>query len=226
MRFSGSEYGGTSDAVKAWESLVLNVRRGHLLAMTKPPPRLHVDVVDPLSYLFHRELQAVEESTGIPVERVPVELRPPPCELTDGDDPFWRPRWDEAVAVAAERGLTLERPELVPWSRKAHELLLHARASGADDGGRALDAILAAFFVERDDIGRVDVLVRIGQSLGLDLTETKAVLDVDRYEADVCDILERAHAEGTARPPVLTTPSGLLQGFHNQAAIGTFLAAT
>ena len=191
--------------------------------MTEPRPRLYLDVVDPLSFLMHRELQVVEEGAGTRVERIPVEVRPPPAELTDSDDPVWRPRWDRATALASDRGVTLRRPYLVPWSRKAHELLLHARASGADEDGQALDAVFGAYFLEGSDIGRIDVLVGIGHSLGLDLTETKAVLDVDRYEADLTTLLEEARALGVGSPPVLVGPSGLLEGFHNESAIGTFL---
>ena len=74
-----------------------------------------------------------------------------------------------------------------------------------------------------EQFGRIDVLVDIAHSLGLDLTESKAVLDVDRYEADLARIHRQATEAGVTSAPGLVAPTGTLQGFHNQAAIGTLL---
>jgi hypothetical protein len=38
-------------------------------------------------------------------------------------------------------------------------------------------------------------------------------------------VLEGARLDGIESPPVLTMGTNRLQGFHNQTAIGTFLAA-
>ena len=58
-------------------------------AMTAPSPCLYVDVVDPLSCVMHLEVRKVEESRGMRVRRLPLEVRPAPAELTDVDDPAW-----------------------------------------------------------------------------------------------------------------------------------------
>ena len=194
-------------------------------AMTAPSPCLYVDVVDPLSFVMHLEVRQVEESRGMRVRRLPLEVRPAPAELTDVDDPAWTGRWAEAESLLDVRGVTLVRPTLVPSSRKAHELLTHVGSLEGDVADRAFDVLFAAFFMDGRDIGRVDVLVGLGQSLGLDLTETKAVLDVDRCEEDVMQVLEGARLDEIESPPVLTMGTNRLQGFHNQTAIGTFLAA-
>ena len=118
-------------------------------------------------------------------------------------------------------GFSLVQPDLVPRSRKAHELLLHAKES--ELGRPALDAIFDAYFLAGRDIGRIDQLVEIARSLGLDLTESKAVLDVDRYEADLRRVHQQAIEAGVTSTPALVAGTGTLQGFHNQAAIGTLL---
>jgi predicted DsbA family dithiol-disulfide isomerase len=118
-------------------------------------------------------------------------------------------------------GFSLVRPGLVPRSGKAHELFLHAQES--DLGEPALAAIFAAYFLEGRDIGRIDVLVDIALALGFDLTESKAVLDVNRYEDDALMGAKLAVEAGVTGAPALVTSAGALQGFHNQAAIGTFL---
>jgi predicted DsbA family dithiol-disulfide isomerase len=42
-------------------------------------------------------------------------------------------------------------------------------------------AIYHAYFLEGRDIGRIDVLVAIGTSVGLDATDLRVELDVDRW---------------------------------------------
>jgi predicted DsbA family dithiol-disulfide isomerase len=117
--------------------------------------------------------------------------------------------------------LALDRPSIVPWSRKAHELLWHAEERGVADEIRS--AVFHAFFLEHLDIGRVDVLVSLAGRAGLDVTETKAVLDVDRFSAGVSDRRDEVVASGVDAVPSLVAGARSLQGFHNRASLGTFL---
>ncbi len=183
--------------------------------------RFFFDAVDPLSFAMHHALGTEEEQRDVRAVRIPIESYPADAPLTDTQDPFWRTRWSEGRRLAEEMDFSLVRPDLVPRSRKAHELLLHAKASELERP--ALDAIFAAYFLEGRDIGRIDVLVDIATSLGMDLTESKAVLDVDRYDADILRARQEAIEAGVTSAPALVARTGTLRGFHNQAAIGTLL---
>jgi len=206
--------------------------------MTELTPVFYFDAVDPLSFLMDREVRFVEEATGLLCRRLPLELRPAPAELADTTHPLWVPRWHEATRLIAADGLDLKPsasaqgrvslhvPRLVPRSRKAHEFLLHAEAVNSGLGRAALDSVFAAFLIDGRDIGRVDVLVELGRGIGLDHTETKAVLDVDRYEIDAAHFEAQANAAGISVPGCLVADGRRLEGFHNQSTIGTFLAAT
>lgn len=194
---------------------------------TTPDPTaatLYFDFVDPLSFLMDREVAAVEADLGIHVRRVGIEINPPPWPLAEPEDPMWAERWHHAAELAGEVGVTLARPSLVPWSRKAHELVWHARESGAADAVRA--AVFEAFFIEGRDIGRVDVLVDLAGRTGLDITETKAVLDVDRYSAQVSEARDEVVRSGVDTVPWLAAGARDLQGFHNRASLGTFLVGS
>jgi predicted DsbA family dithiol-disulfide isomerase len=99
-------------------------------------------------------------------------------------------------------------------------LVAHARAAGLSL--QAHRAVFEAMFQRGEDIGRVDVLVSVAASLGLDPTETKAVLDVDRYTQDVAALSAQA-ATSAGEPPVLSFGDRVLRGFHNRDAVRTFL---
>jgi predicted DsbA family dithiol-disulfide isomerase len=180
-------------------------------------PRCYIDFVDPLSYLQELELIAL----GSDIERVGFELVPPPEPLTALDDPRWIERYAAARPLAEAAGLRLAPPALVPWSRKAHELHLHARASGR--GAAARRAIFEAYFVRGEDIGRVDRLVAIAISLGLDRTAAKAALDVDRHQQEVAEARRHAVESGITSTPTIVAEGRTLRGFHNRAALGSLL---
>ena len=189
--------------------------------MPNPRPAFYFDFIDPLSYLVEHELGTLDGTIDARVTRVPFEVRPPPIPLTDVEDPALAPRWEVGRSVALGLGLSLSAPRLVPWSRKAHELHLHAASRGLGATVRA--GVFEAYFVRGQDIGRVDVLVAIGRAAGLDVTETKAVLDVDRFEKEVVAARGAAASLGIGDAPVLLLGASRLEGFHNRSTLGTFL---
>lgn len=193
--------------------------------MPNLPAHVFFDFVDPLSYLLHRELLALYEDPGPapslpPVTWHPFELRPPPSPLITVDDPVVQQRWTVARAAAEDLGLHLSPNRLVPWSSKAHELVVHAGDSHAEALRRRL---FDAYAVEGMDIGRVDVLVELARGIGLDATEAKAVLDVDRYRSAVVAMRKEATARGVSAVPAVHYGGRVLEGFHNRSSLGTLL---
>lgn len=188
------------------------------------PLTLYFDLVDPLSFLLDRELMAAEQELGVRVLRHGVEISPPPHPLTAPGEAPWKERWAQAEAGAEELDVQLRKPAIVPWSRKAHELLRHAEQEGKADDLRV--RIFRAFFEEGSDIGRVDVLVALAVEAGFDRSGTKAVLDVDRYDEEVAGRREAALDAGIRVIPTLLGDAGRLEGFRNRASLSTFLSGS
>jgi predicted DsbA family dithiol-disulfide isomerase len=169
--------------------------------MTDPAPRLFFDYVDPCSWIVDRRLAALEDELGVEAARHPLELAPPPNAPLNPGAPDVVERWARARAAARDDGLDVRVPPFVPWSRKAHELVLHAREQ---DVGRAVhDAVFRAWHEEGRDIGRVDVLVELAAESGLDRSATKAVLDVDRHLETVRTLRRVAERLGVRGVPTL-----------------------
>jgi len=192
-------------------------------AMTDTKAHFFFDFIDPLSYLVTLELAEVEGRPPEIIAWIAFELRPPPMPLTTIGDPSLAGRWTLAREKAQRSGVAFGPPELVPWTRKAHELALYAESSGVGEAVRT--RIFEAYLLEGMDIGRVDVLVGIGREAGLDATETKVVLDVDRFEAAVLDARAGARSTGVTSAPTIVRGAARLEGFHNRTTLGTFLRA-
>jgi predicted DsbA family dithiol-disulfide isomerase len=186
--------------------------------------RFYFDYVDPISYLVEGEVQAAEAHLGLSVERLPLELTPPSQGMLDPDGPAWTARLEEAHSLAGELGRSFRIPAVIPWTHKAHELVMLARSS--ERQVEMHRRLFTAVFQDGQDIGRIDVLVALAQSLGFDLRETRAALDVDLHTEALEAIRRETAAAGIQRIPTVTRGGERLEGFHNRHALSTFLHAT
>lgn len=179
------------------------------------------DYVDPASYLVDRQLRELAPELGVRLSPRPFEIRRPPGSMVDPRNPDWSRYQRRMEEEAREMEVTLERPRIVPWSRKAHELAFVARE--ADAFGPVHEALYRAYFVEGRDLGRVDVLVEVGADCGLDRTAVKAALDVDRHAEELEAERSRAERQGVRGVPTLLDRDRKLEGFRRGDEIRTFL---
>jgi predicted DsbA family dithiol-disulfide isomerase len=182
---------------------------------------LFFDYVDPASFLLESRLRGLISEEGPTLIPEPLEIRPPPEPLLDPEDGGWRDRWDSMAQLGERLGVELKRPWIVPWTPKAHELAVHAKDNGCFRDIH--DALFRAYLQEGRDIGRVDVLVEIGRSGGLDPGETKAVLDVDRNTQAVEEGRARAAEMGILRVPTLWIDGRMLADYQEDEALRGFL---
>jgi predicted DsbA family dithiol-disulfide isomerase len=178
------------------------------------------DFADPGSYLV-REL--LGRWIGDAPERLgrmrPLELRPPPGPPLPPHDPGWEGMVGALGEIAREEGIPFAPPAFVPWTRKAHELALHA----GEKGMRIHPLLFRARFVEALDLGRVDVLVGLAERAGLDAAEARTVLGVDRFAPAVEADRDEARAAGVRGVPTLVVEGGRrLEGFRSAAELQAF----
>lgn len=185
--------------------------------MPRHGPVLYLDLVDPGSLVMLRRVRAARPPGADEVELLPFEVRPPPDPLLDPHDPAWTSYWKEMAALLAEMDVSATTPTLVPWTRKAHELVAEAAEAGVE--GDLVDEVMLHFIERGHDIGRVDVLLPLAQGWGLDLTRTKAALDVDRHAAHVEEVRRGALEQGVRGVPTLVVGARILEGVHDETTI-------
>lgn len=182
----------------------------------------YFDYVDPACHLMDQALNALAPE-GVTLARHPFELRRPPLPPIDPESEAWRSRCRAVRRGAADYALEISIPGRIPWSRKAHELSLHARAKGCCDAMHS--ALFRAFFESKADIGRIDVLIALAEEAGLDPAEARAALDVDRYAAEVEEMREAALRVGVRGSPAVEAGGRRLEGLPGRRELLRFLRA-
>jgi predicted DsbA family dithiol-disulfide isomerase len=183
--------------------------------------RLYFDYIDPGSLLLERRLMRAVAERGVSVERVPFEVRPPPEALIDPASDAWLRYWAAIAPEVGEEGLELRSPTPVPWTRKAHELGLHAKEKGLFEEVHGV--LFRSLLEEGRDLGRVDVLVELAGQCGLEPGETKAALDVDHHTSELERLRSVGEAEGVRGVPTLVFGDRVLEGIPSIPELNAFL---
>jgi 2-hydroxychromene-2-carboxylate isomerase len=157
---------------------------------------LFADFTSLASWLTEHALRPWEESAVVKLERRALELLPPGRTMPTGD----AAPAPELVRRAEGLGLR-PAPRVRVRTRKDPEALRFARAHG--DEGALAGALYAAYWEEGRDIGRIDVVVEVGERMGLDPFALKVALDIDRFAEEVEADRRGAVEAGVSRLPTL-----------------------
>lgn len=176
------------------------------------------DVICPWCYIGKRRFEA---ALGRFAHRDEVEVRWRSFEL-DPRAPFRRPgtmadhiaakygiprsdaeaRLESMNRLAAREGLEYDLARTKGGNTlDAHRLIHLGYTAGDAVGGATKEALLEAYFVDLLPVSEPDVLVQVGSKVGLDPAEIRALLDSDRFVAQVrADEMEAARLGCTGVP--------------------------
>ena len=147
------------------------------------------DFVCPFCIVGKAALIKAIKQTGIEAEIKiqPMELTEEPKERVDTyHDEVRKAKYKVQEAPAKALGIDMKFPPSVvprPYTRLAWEGWFYAKKKGL--GHEYSDLMYYAYFVEEADIGDIDVLVKLAESIGLDGAEYRKVLeDGTYYEAE------------------------------------------
>jgi predicted DsbA family dithiol-disulfide isomerase len=172
------------------------------------------DVVCPWCYIGDRRLtRALAQRSGVPVVRRwrPFQLQPhiPRHGLAWGDfvrTKFGgfdraRPLFERVTAVGESVGATFDFARIAnsPNTADAHRLILFAAERG--DEWPLVDRLFRAHFAEGRDIGDIETLAELAQSVGADGAEVRRYLATDRNRGAVSQSQQTAQELGIGGVP-------------------------
>lgn len=147
------------------------------------------------------------------------ELRPDPVPARDPAGEYLTRVWRDSVyPLAAQLGITMRLPPVQPRSRRAHEAAKWAQTQNQFDVYN--EALFRAFFERGEDIGNIDVLLRLASDLNLDDLSLRAALESKQFEPIVvADEHEAAELGVHAVPAFVANRRFALTGVQSVAAL-------
>jgi len=147
------------------------------------------DFVCPYCLVGKVALEEAMKATGIEasINIQPMELTEEPKPRVDTyNDPVRKANYKILEEPAKSLGLDMKFPPKViprPYTRLAWEGWFYAKKMGLGD--LYSDLMYRAYFIDEKDIGDIDVLISLAESIGLDGAEYRKVLeDGTYYEAE------------------------------------------
>lgn len=177
--------------------------------------QIHVysDFVCPYCLLAEPLIRAAAAEHGAEVVWHPFELRPDPVPTLRPEDPYLPEVWQRSVYPLARRlGQPITLPTISPQPRSA---LAFEGFAFARDHGRGHDYTLAvfnAFFVEDRDIGDIETLVALAETVLLDGAALRRALQERRYRDRHAEALREAEAQNIRAVPTLLIGATRIEG--------------
>lgn len=185
-----------------------NIKQELLMPMTI---EIYADFICPWCYISLERLGRLAKERPVRFHWNPYLLRPDIPEqgvpLSSILPPGRLERAEAAIReVTQAAGLPLNRPDIMPNTRQAHEIGMLAEASGLDDAYH--QATLKAYFALARDIGNADVLVQIGIEVGLDKEQIIETLHSGKYRTEIDRLTNKSFARGIRSVPNFIFQSG------------------
>jgi predicted DsbA family dithiol-disulfide isomerase len=139
-------------------------------------------------------VSAYELRAGIPLEGVSRE------EYSSGRT-YPAGYLENLRAMAADAGIDMKRPPIIPNTRRAHEATEFAAGHGKT--WEIHRALFHAYFEEARNLGDVDVVCEVAASVDLDADELRRALTEHRYATEVQQQLDWARAAGITGVPAV-----------------------
>lgn len=182
--------------------------------------KVWIDFVCPYCLLGEAIVDQAIDGLEVDIEWMPFELRPYPTPTLRPEDDYLPRAWESGVYPTAERmGIPIKLPTVSPqpYTRDAFLGLQYAAEQGK--GTAYVDAVLKAFFQQDRDIGDLEVLLDIAESISLDLQAFEAAMNSkdrqERHEA----ALEYAHNVGIRAVPSIAVGTRLYSGMPESSSL-------
>ncbi len=154
-------------------------------------------------------MELTETETDLKISWRAFELRPEPVELLDPHGDYLARVWrDHVYPLATKMNMPLKMPPVQPRSRLAHE-----SAKWAEDHGRPGEyslALFRAYFEHGQDIGDIQVLLKLAVDMDLDPEDLAQALDSHRFTGDVVGDEEESQRLGIRAVPSFVSDGQVL----------------
>ena len=153
-------------------------------------------------------------------EWLPFELRPEPTPTLRPEDEYLQSAWHNNVyPLARELGVEMKLPRVSPqpYTRLAHEAMEYAKERSK--GNEYAHALFQAFFQRSEDIGKIHVLGRLAEEVGLDGDDIRHALENGAYRERTQDLLRQSRMQMVTAVPTFIIGRQRVSGLYLAEAL-------
>ncbi len=174
--------------------------------------------------MLERALQGMEDKVA--VEWMPFELRSAPTPTLKPEEDYLQTTWKNSVYPMAEQmGINIVLPHVSPqpYTHLAFEGYQYAKENGY--GEPYTHRMFTAFFQEQQDLGDMEVLMKLAAEVGLDAAAFKSAVSSGRYKQAHQQALRHAYEEvGVTAVPTFIIGNKLVRGLLREEDLRKLIA--
>ncbi len=152
----------------------------------------------------------IEQDSGVKVEWIPWEGRPEGVDFLDSTPEQAEERLAKHRSLAERYGMTLIFPQKKCRTRLTHQATLFARDQGRMEAFR--EAVYEARYREDQDIADPQVLISLGEKVGLDGKALAEALERGTYAAELDALRQQAISLGVKGTPTYVVDGQTIHG--------------
>lgn len=180
--------------------------------------KVYSDYVCPFCILAKKPFEEAIEGKDVEVEWMPFELRPEGSPKLDPiNDSSKLFLWEQSIKpISKELNINLDIPNVSPhpYTNLAFEAFHFAKEFNKEKEFN--DRVFKAFFNESQDIGDINVLVKLADEVGLDKDLCLDALKNRKYKQIQKNYLQQAYNEGINVVPTFIIGNSRLEGVHSK----------
>ena len=183
--------------------------------------KVYSDYVCPFCYLAEFPLREAIRGKDVEVEWMPFELRPYPDETLRPEGDYLQRAWTNSVyPIARQMGVPIKLPTVSPQPHTHLAFEGFQFAQEHDKGNEYNHRVLAAFFVENQDIGNINVLTKLAGEVGLTEKDFEEALKSRKYREAHQQALRHAYEEaGGTGVPMFVIGDQTLSGLQDRGTL-------
>lgn len=184
--------------------------------------KVYADFICPFCYLGEETLEQAINGKDVNIQWMPFELRPEPSQRIDPwKDTSKLNSWKKFIEpMAKELGVDMKLPKLSPhpYTNLAFEGYHFASEQGK--GNEYIKRVFKGFFEEELDIGKVEILSKLAEDVGLNEERFTEALKTRAYKDVQEKALQHAYEEANITAvPTMIIGDEVVQGIISKEAL-------
>ncbi len=179
--------------------------------------KVYFDYVCPFCYLQREVVRQIQATYDVELQYVPYELRREPTPKVDPmNDKMRLERFENTIQPEATRlGIEMKLPWISPHPYSTNALLGFMYASSKNKEKEYSQKIYHEFYVNEKDIGSIEIIKEIMDTIGLDSIKFDSIIENKVYDKELEKLFLNKKELNISGIPTMEINGNRYSGYHD-----------